>query len=199
MKKQIPSTAQELIKSMPQDLKKLFFDQWGAKQSTKWHPEGNSLKHIILVLRRAYNKYPDDPNMIMAALFHDLGKMDTYAINPKTNEPTAYGHDAKSGEYVKQYSDWIESFEGTNIDVIEYLVINHMKMKPSTWDVMKQAKKDPIEQNPAFDKLKGFETIDIGGIEEAMSDSTRLNRILTNVANKYGISEAQIKKIIANS
>ena len=198
-KKQIPSTAQELIKSMPQDLKKLFFDQWGAKQSTKWHPEGNSLKHIILVLRRAYNKYPDDPNMIMAALFHDLGKMDTYAINPKTNEPTAYGHDAKSGEYVKQYSDWIESFEGTNIDVIEYLVINHMKMKPSTWDVMKQAKKDPIEQNPAFDKLKGFETIDIGGIEEAMLDSTRLNRILTNVANKYGISEAQIKKIIANS
>lgn len=198
-KKQIPSTAQELIKSMPQDLKKLFFDQWGAKQSTKWHPEGNSLKHIILVLRRAYNKYPDDPNMIMAALFHDLGKMDTYAINPKTNEPTAYGHDAKSGEYVKQYSDWIESFEGTNIDVIEYLVINHMKMKPSTWDVMKQAKKDPIEQNPAFDKLKGFETIDIGGIEEAMSDSTRLNKILTNVANKYGISESQIKKIIANS
>jgi hypothetical protein len=198
MKKEIPNTPQELIRSMPTDLKKLFFDQWGAKQSTKWHPEGNSLKHIILVLRRAYNKYGDDPNMIMAALFHDLGKMDTYAINPKTGEPTAYGHDAKSADYVKQYADWILSYDGTNIDVIEYLVINHMKMKPSTWSVMKQAKKDPIEQNPAFDKLQGFETIDIGGIEEAMADSKRLNKILSNVANKHGISESQVKKIIAN-
>jgi hypothetical protein len=197
-KREIPSTAQELIRSMPQDLKKLFFDQWGAKQSTKWHPEGNSLKHIILVLRRAYNKYGDDPNMIMAALFHDLGKMDTYAINPKTNEPTAYGHDAKSGEYVKQYADWILSFEGTNIDVIEYLVINHMKMKPSTWSVMKQAKKDPIEQNPAFDKLKGFETIDIGGIEEAIRTPFRFDKMVENVAKKFNISENKVINIISN-
>ena len=32
-----------------------------------------------------------------------------------------------------------------------------------------------------------------------MSDSTRLNKILANVANKHGISEDQVKKIIANS
>jgi len=198
-KREIPSTAQELIRSMPQDLKKLFFDQWGAKQSTKWHPEGNSLKHIILVLRRAYNKYGDDPNMIMAALFHDLGKMDTYAINPKTGEPTAYGHDAKSGEYVNQYADWILSFEGTNIDVIEYLVVNHMKMKPSTWSVMKQAKKDPIEQNPAFDKLRGFETIDIGGIEEAIRTPFRFNKMVKNVAKKFNISENKVINIISNN
>ena len=45
------------------------------------------------------------------------------------------------------------------------------------------------EQNPE---------IDVAKIEEAMSDSTRLNKILTNVANKHGISENQVKKIIAN-
>jgi hypothetical protein len=197
-KKQIPNTAQELIRSMPTDLKKLFFDQWGAKQATKWHPEGNSLKHIILVLRRAYNKFGDDPNMIMAALFHDLGKMDTYAINPKTGDPTAYGHDAKSGDYVKQYADWILSYEGTNIDVIEYLVINHMKMKPSTWSVMKQAKKDPIEQNPAFDKLQDFETIDIGGISEATLNTPRYQRIIKKVADKWNISENKVINILSN-
>jgi len=197
-KKQIPNTAQELIRSMPTDLKKLFFDQWGAKQATKWHPEGNSLKHIILVLRRAYNKFGDDPNMIMAALFHDLGKMDTYAINPKTGDPTAYGHDAKSGDYVKQYADWILSFEGTNIDVIEYLVINHMKMKPSTWSVMKQAKKDPIEQNPAFDKLQDFETIDIGGISEATLNTPRYQKIIKKVADKWNISENKVINILSN-
>jgi hypothetical protein len=197
-KREIPNTAQELIRSLPQDLKKLFFDQWGAKQSKKWHPEGNSLKHIILVIRRAYNKYGDDPNMIMAALFHDLAKMDTYAINPKTGEPTAYGHDSKSAEYVKQYADWIESFEGTNVDVIEYLVANHMKMKPSTWDVMKQPKKDPIEQNPAFDKLKGFGTIDIGGIEEAIRTPDRFDKIIENVANKTDYTSQQVKQILSN-
>jgi hypothetical protein len=197
-KREIPSTAQELIRSMPTDLKKLFFDQWGAKQTTKWHPEGNSLKHIILVLRRAYNKFGDDPNMIMAALFHDLGKMDTYAINPKTGDPTAYGHDAKSGEYVKQYADWIESFEGTNIEVIEYLVINHMKMKPSTWGVMKQAKKDPIEQNPAFKSLQDFETIDIGGISEATLNTPRYQRIMKKVADKWNISENDVRKLVSN-
>jgi hypothetical protein len=197
-KKQIPNTAQELIRSMPTDLKKLFFDQWGAKQATKWHPEGNSLKHIILVLRRAYNKFGDDPNMIMAALFHDLGKMDTYAINPKTGDPTAYGHDAKSGDYVKQYADWILSFEGTNIDVIEYLVINHMKMKPSTWSVMKQAKKDPIEQNPAFKSLQDFETIDIGGISEATLSTPRYQRIVKKVADKWNISENKVINIVSN-
>jgi hypothetical protein len=197
-KKQIPNTAQELIRSMPTDLKKLFFDQWGAKQATKWHPEGNSLKHIILVLRRAYNKFGDDPNMIMAALFHDLGKMDTYAINPKTGDPTAYGHDVKSGDYVKQYADWILSFEGTNIDVIEYLVINHMKMKPSTWSVMKQAKKDPIEQNPAFKSLQDFETIDIGGISEATLNTPRYQRIIKKVADKWNISENKVINIVSN-
>jgi hypothetical protein len=197
-KRGIPNTPQELIRSMPTDLKKLFFDQWGAKQTTKWHPEGNSLKHIILVLRRAYNKYGDDPNMVMAALFHDIGKMDTYAINPKTGEPTAYGHEAKSGDYVKQYADWILSFEGTNIDVIEYLVINHMKVKPSTWSVMKQTKKDPIEQNPAFKSLQDFGTIDIGGIDESVINTPRYHMIIKKVANKWDISENEVREIITN-
>jgi hypothetical protein len=31
-----------------------------------------------------------------------------------------------------------------------------------------------------------------------MADSKRLNKILSNVANKHGISESQVKKIIAN-
>jgi hypothetical protein len=44
----IPATPQELIKNLPAELKDLFFKQWGAKQSSKHHPEGNTLKHIIV-------------------------------------------------------------------------------------------------------------------------------------------------------
>ena len=161
----IPVTPNELIKNLPTELKQLLFKQWGAKQSSKHHPEGNTLKHIIIVLKRAYHHYPDDPNMIMAALFHDLGKMDTYAINPKTGEPTAYGHENNSTEYVDKFRQWIEQFDGVNVDEVKYIVQNHMKVKPSTWDVMKDAKKEPIKSNPSFDKLMGFTNkLDGGGI-----------------------------------
>ena len=162
----IPATPQQLIKNLPTELKDLFFKQWGAKQNPKWHPEGNTLKHIIVVLKRAYHHYPDDPNMIMAALFHDLGKMDTYAINPKTGEPTAYGHENKSSDYIDQYRDWIEQFDGVDVDEIKYLVQNHMKVNPSTWDSMKDAKKEPIKTHSAFDKLMGFtDKLDGGGTQ----------------------------------
>lgn len=160
------ATPGELIRSLPGELKGLLFKQWNAKQNPEWHPEGNTLKHIIVVLRRAFHHYPDDPNMIMAALFHDLGKMDTYAINPKTNQPTAYGHEDRSTDYVDRFKEWIESFEGTDVEEIKYLVKNHMKVKPRTWDQMKDKKKEPIKSHPAFGKLMGFtDKLDGGGID----------------------------------
>lgn len=160
----LPANPKSLIKSLPSDLKELLFKQWNAKQNPEWHPEGNTLKHIIVVLKRAYHHYPNDPNMIMVALFHDLGKMDTYNINPKTGQPTAYGHEDVSTKYVDQFKDWILAFEGTDIDEIKYLVKNHMKVKPKTWEAMRTIKKEPIISNKAFDKLMGFTNkLDGGG------------------------------------
>jgi hypothetical protein len=159
-----PKNHKELINMMPDSLKNLFYTQWQAKQNPKWHIEGNTLKHIIIVLKRAFEHYPNNPDIILAALFHDLGKLDTYAINPKTGQPTAYGHEVKSGEYLEKYKDWVNSFEGINFDKIKYLVLNHMVIKPSTWDNMRQQKKDPIEQNPSFEDLKNFtDHLDVGG------------------------------------
>lgn len=164
MEEKIPVTPQLLVRNLPDELKQILFKQWNAKQNPEWHPEGNTLKHIIVVLKRAYHHYPDDPNMIMAALFHDLGKIDTYDINPKTGKPTAHGHEFKSSDYVDAFRDWILSFEGTDIDEIKYLVSNHMKVKPRTWDVMRDSKKEPIQSHGAFDKLMGFTNkLDGGG------------------------------------
>ena len=175
------ATPQELIKNLPNELKELLFKQWDAKQNPEWHPEGNTLKHIIVVIKRAYHHYPDDPNMVMAALFHDLGKIDTYKINPKTNQPTAYGHEDKSTDYVEKFKDWIESFEGMDVEEIKYLVKNHMKVKPSTWDQMKDKKKEPIISHPAFDKLMGFtDKLDGGGTD--LKESIR--KILREESNK---------------
>jgi hypothetical protein len=182
MKTKLPDNPNSLIRSLPEELKKLFFKQWGAKQNPEWHPEGNSLKHIIVVLKRAYHHYPEDPNMIMTALFHDLGKMDTYDINPKTGNPTAYGHEFKSTDYVEKFKDWIESFEGTDVDEIKFLVQNHMKVKPKTWDSMRDIKKEPIMKNPAFDKLMGFtKKLDGGGREINLSEQIkRIKKLIEN-------------------
>ena len=179
------ATPQELIKNLPKELKELLFKQWGAKQNPEWHPEGNTLKHIIVVIKRAYHHYPDDPNMVMAALFHDLGKIDTYKINPKTNQPTAYGHEDKSTDYVEKFKDWIESFEGMDVEEIKYLVKNHMKVKPSTWDQMKDKKKEPIMSHPAFDKLMGFtDKLDGGGTDLKESIRRILKETLESKWNK---------------
>lgn len=202
------ATPQELIKNLPKELKELLFKQWGAKQNPEWHPEGNTLKHIIVVIKRAYHHYPDDPNMVMAALFHDLGKIDTYKINPKTNQPTAYGHEDKSTDYVEKFKDWIESFEGMDVEEIKYLVKNHMKVKPSTWDQMKDKKKEPIMSHPAFDKLMGFtDKLDGGGTdlkesirriikEELRSNLIFLRRVPMDKLEKsfgYALKEAEKK------
>lgn len=164
-KKEFPKSYKELYNELPVELKELLFKQWNAKQSPKWHPEGNSLKHILVVIKRAFHHYPDDPNMIITALFHDLGKMDAYGINPKTGQPTAYGHENRSEKYVEEFRDWIESYIGTDTDEIKYLVKNHMLIKPSIWDTMRDIKKEPISSHPSFEKLKGFtEKLDGGGI-----------------------------------
>ena len=182
----LATSAETLIRSLPTELKDLLFSQWDAKQNPKWHPEGNTLKHILVVIKRAYHHYPDDPNMIMAALFHDLGKMDTYAINPKTNLPTAYGHEKESVEYVEKFRDWIESFEGTDVEEIKYLVKNHMKVKPSTWDQMRDKKKEPIQSHPAFDKLQGFtDKLDGGGTNLA----EQIRKILREDLGYWGVKD----------
>jgi hypothetical protein len=63
---------------------------------------------------------------------------------------------------------------------------------------MKQAKKDPIEQNPAFKSLQDFETIDIGGISEATLSTPRYQRIIKKVADKWDISENKVINIVSN-
>lgn len=175
----LPDNYEDLIKSMPLDLKELLFKQWGAKQNPKYHPEGNTLKHIIYVLRRAYRDYPDEPNVILAALFHDLGKMDTYEISPKTGQPTAYKHEKVSAEIVDKFASWINSFEDTDADEVNYLVRNHMLMKPETWSQMKDKKKKVVTDDPAFPRLEKFAKIDKGGVDESMHFSPSKEITLT--------------------
>jgi len=57
---------------MPQDLKKLVYALKHQGQRKDKHPEGNVLKHTIIVTRRALKT--GDIDLALAAIFHDIGK-----------------------------------------------------------------------------------------------------------------------------
>jgi hypothetical protein len=155
-----------LYQASPPELKQIVLDQWKAKQNPDWHPEGNTLKHIITVTNRAFRDFPDSKDIQLAAYFHDLGKLATYDINPKTGKPTAHGHEKESTALIKKFSSFIQQ-QGANPEIVEYIVKNHMRIKPSTWDVMKPSKKDPIINNPHYQDLEKFGTVDKGGLLES--------------------------------
>ena len=156
----------DLYKASPPDLKQIIINQWKAKQNPLHHPEGNTLKHIIVVTNRAFKNFPDNKNIQLAAYFHDLGKLATYTINPKTGQPTAYGHEQESVNLINKFSDFIKQQEA-NPEIVKYIVKNHMKIKPSTWDVIKPSKKNPIINDPNYQDLEKFSTIDKGGLIES--------------------------------
>lgn len=177
-------TLRELYDKTPLELKKILFNQWQAKQNPKWHPEGNTLKHIIVVTKRAIDKFPNDIDLILSAYFHDLGKMDTYEISPKSGQPTAYGHEKVSANLVDEFSSWIKSMGG-NLDKIRYIVGNHMRYK--NLDQMRDAKRERFMNEPYFSDLEKFGSIDKGGLFEAQSFSAK---------NLYDRSDDSFKHMI---
>ncbi len=155
----------DLVRIAPTELQNILWQQWRAPQNPKHHPEGNTLKHITIVVNRAINQYPDDIDMILSAFFHDLGKF--YTLDYKNGNPTAHGHEKKSMEFVDQFTDWITSMGG-NVERVRFIVEHHMRIKPDVWNVMKQSKKDKLTQHPDYDKLSNFGKIDKGGLNESI-------------------------------
>ena len=154
-------SAKKLIYSLPKEMKDRFFGLWNVPQNPNFHPEGNTLKHVVTVLKRAIAKYPDNINIIIAALFHDVGKDETLGYNEKTGQPTAYGHENVSAGLVREYSDWIRSV-GADPEVVYFIVSNHMRAHK--FNDMRQHKQDTLKSHPNFNDLMSFETIDKSGV-----------------------------------
>lgn len=52
----------------------LLLDLGGIQQNPIYHPEGDALFHSLQVFQHALNQC-NDPNLLAAALFHDVGKV----------------------------------------------------------------------------------------------------------------------------
>tara|TARA_R110001592_G_scaffold361603_1_gene672702 strand:+ start:793 stop:1509 length:717 start_codon:yes stop_codon:yes gene_type:complete len=154
-------TFRELHEHFPETLRFRVMSQWKAKQNPKWHPEGNSLKHIIVVTERAMAHFPFDIDIQLSAYFHDLGKLDCYDISKKTGQPTAYGHENVSEKLVFTYYPWIEELGG-NVDKIAWIVKNHMRVK--FINNMTASKRNKLMEHEWYDDLAAFNVIDTGGV-----------------------------------
>ena len=155
----MPKTFRDIWGKMPMDLKKTVYALKDQGQNPTHHPEGNVLKHTIIVTRRALAT--GDIDLALAAIFHDIGKATTAGTHPKTGKVTHYGHEKDSSEMVKKYGRWITSMGGNPEDVL-YLVSQHMRMK--VFKDMRPKKQEKFASHKLHGKLTQFATkIDRGG------------------------------------
>ena len=150
-----------LFLKMPKDLQVRVNNLRNFGQRLDKHPEGNVLKHTIVVVTRALQD--DDIDIALAAMFHDIGKDETAGTHPKKGHITHFGHEKISANLVNKYSKWIESIGG-NPEAVEFIVSSHMKYKQLP--DMRPAKQDKLKSHPYFEKLSKFSKHDRGGLEE---------------------------------
>ena len=150
-----------LFKKMPSDLQKRVYNLKNFGQRVDKHPEGNVLKHTIVVVNRSIKE--DDIDIAIAAMFHDIGKDETAGIHPKKGHITHFGHEKVSASLVKKYKKFIESVGGNPANVF-YIVKNHMRYKQLS--VMTPKKVNKLKSFRAFDKLGKFSKHDRSGLDE---------------------------------
>lgn len=155
------NTFKELINDAPEEIQRRVKELWKIEQRLDFHPEGNTLKHTIVVIKRALRE--DDIDLAISALFHDIGKDSTGKPHPKHGHMTHYGHEFVSADLVKKYADWIEE-RGGNVANIYYIVKNHMRVK--NYNSMKPSKQEKLASFRAFPKLDTFtKKLDGGGYD----------------------------------
>ena len=159
-----------LFKKMPSDLQKRVYNLKNFGQRVDKHPEGNVLKHTIVVVNRSIKE--DDIYIAIAAMFHDIGKDETAGIHPKKGHITHFGHEKVSASLVKKYKKFIESVGGNPANVF-YIVKNHMRYKQLS--VMTPKKVNKLKSFRAFDKLGKFSKHDRSGLDENKATRTKFS------------------------
>jgi len=147
---------EELVSRAPLEIKELVENCATTLQSPTWHPEGDCRRHIKIVYNRALKT--GDLNMVLAALFHDLGKVSTTHPSEKTpGSWSAYGHENESTKILERHRAWVESL-GADFTKVHEVVKNHMRIK--LIDEMTTPKKNTLLSNPYIEFIKKFSEFD---------------------------------------
>ena len=135
-----------------------------TEQSPIWHAEGNVYIHTKMVFDEAVKT--GDPDILVASIFHDLGKIDTHKETLDKDgkvKISHIGHERISLKYIDKYFHLYEDISTNKEKVIE-LVKNHMKAHLYTSGKLKKpAKREAFEQNPYFEEILLFSECDERG------------------------------------
>ena len=128
-------------------------------QNPKWHPEGCVMNHVELVFELAKQLDPENVDLQIAALFHDMGKPMTTKINPETGKIRSPGHEALAKEYIEQYSHLFP--EAQDWEKIAFICKHHMKMH--LFREMREFKRKDLIKHRYFHDLLKFAFCDDNG------------------------------------
>lgn len=148
----------ELITTLPQHIQDKLEELKSMRERPDFHPEPSAFHHIEIVTNRCIEF--GDKDLICAGIFHDIHKLDTMKINPKSGHPTSPGHDKwaqKTIEKDDSVRQWIIDF-GADPDTVAGLCGQHMRMHQI--GQMKPIKQKRMMDLPFFDKLAVFSTFD---------------------------------------
>lgn len=149
--------------------KSLLYSLEQTPQNPKWHPEGNVLNHTLLVMKGVDNSDEasfEGDELYVAAMFHDLGKIDTTCINEK-GYIVAYGHEAFAKNYINFYREKIlKKYPNIDLDLVKHICAQHMRTHLYLNGKMSNPnKRDAFERDPYFMKLLVFAKCDDSGKE----------------------------------
>jgi len=126
-----------------------------VKESSAGHPEMNALEHTKIAVERAMQN--GDPDLVMAALFHDLGKWHTQRYHPALEAYVFPNHERVSAGLVDSYGWYINKFGADPRNVGE-IVKHHVrfrqfeKMKPETQSEL-SGNMELLEKMRTFQKI----------------------------------------------
>lgn len=171
----------EIMSRFPSDLLESLKD---TPQNPKWHPEGCVLNHIEMVYNLAQKIAPEDVDLQIAALFHDLGKPQTTKFTParevvdvesremvlvpeKISSPD---HEAHCKEFIAQYKHLFP--EAQDWEKIAFICKHHMKMH--LFQQMRPFKREELYASPYFHSLVLFAFCDDNGRGPGAAQATNL-------------------------
>lgn len=140
---------EEMINRFPEEIIKALKN---LEQNEKYHKEGSVYNHIKLVFNNL-----EDNDLKIAALFHDLGKLDATRKNEKGNI-TSIGHEIYSKDYIKKYNHLFP--EAKDWNKISTVCSNHMRAHLYKEKVMRKQKLEEFEKMPYFSDIMEFEESD---------------------------------------
>jgi len=134
-----------------------------CEQDPIYHPEGPADIHTKLVFEYAM-KY-NDPDLLLCAIFHDLGKPETKKTKEKDGKIriSNIGHERKCDFYIDKYFH-LYSDVSTNKEKVREICNNHMKAHMYIDGRLKKpSKRESFENLKYFDNIIKFADCDSNG------------------------------------